>query len=229
MPLGRATVAESCNLAINTSQIILKNGTEDTYLHDQGKFLSEKGEQMKVSLATNRTKETSEALANLDDIRDSQISALKYFLRGHMAWDHRGQKQLAARIFNVLKKHGLGLAYENYEEESALLESLLAELKLPENKEAVDSLDLSKLIEDLNKSQTEFSELYRKSAEIEASKEDVVAATKIKQEVRAKLIEIANYLNALTVANPERYKTVSAEIAELVNNLNQKIRARDNN
>ncbi|MBN1183629.1 MAG: hypothetical protein JXB49_15165 [Bacteroidales bacterium] len=224
-----ATVAESCDLALNTGTLIQKSSIEDTYLTKNAEILTAKGGQMKISIAADRSKEKTEELAELDSKRDSYLSAIKLLARGYMAWDHDNQKEPASRIYALVEKHGLRMAYENYEEESALVESLVNDLELPVNKEAIATLNMAELVNDLSRTQTAFSTLYRESIVIEAGKEPVKAATELKRELRATLLETVNYLNAMNVARKARYGSLAAQVAEVVNNLNQKIKTRNNN
>ena len=229
IPSRMATVAESCDLAINTGKFIQKSGIEDSYLTKQAGILITKGEQMEVSIAADRSKEKTDELAELDNKRDSYLSAIKLLTRGYIAWDHDNQKEPATRIYALVKKHGLRMAQANYEEESALVESLVNDLELPENKKAVATLKITGLVSDLSSTQTAFSALYRESAEIEANKEQHVAATELKREVHATLKETVDYLNAMNTARTAYYGSLASGVAELVNNLNQKIKTRNNN
>lgn len=228
-PSGKATTAESCDLALNTGKFIQQSGTEDPYLIKQAEILTQKGGQMEISIAADRSKEKTEELVALDNARDSYISALKYLARGYMSWNRDNQKELASGIFGLIEKHGLNMTRKNYEEESALIESLVNDLELPANKEATVTLNLSDLVSDLKQSQTAFNKIYLEAAEIEANKEQLVAATDIKREIRAILIETVDYLNAMNIARTARYGSLAAGVAELVNNLNQKIKTRNNN
>jgi hypothetical protein len=228
-PSGRATVAESCDIAINTGTIIQNSNIEDTYLSQKAEFLFTKGNQIKVSLAADRRKEKTEELLALDSQRDSCIGALKLLTRGYMKWKHNSQPELSERVYAVIKKHGLQMTVQNYEEESALVESLLSDLELPANQEALSSLNLTELVSDLRQAQTEFSTVYRESASIEANREHLIAATQLKQEVRSVLTETINYLNAMAIANSGQYGSIAAAVAEMVNNLNQKINTRNQN
>ncbi len=227
-PTRMATVAEICNLSLNSGRIIQNSGSEDAYLNQQSEQLTKLGEQMKVSLATDRSQEKTEELAELDSRRDACLSALKLFTRGYMHWDRDNQPELSGRIYNIIKKHGLRMPYENYEEESALVESLLEELDEPANREAITSLNLGGLTGDLRDAQNAFSSVYRESIETEAAKEPVTAATKIKWEVLQIMSDTFDYLNAVNRAQPEVYGSLSANLAELVNPLNQRIRNRRN-
>ena len=225
-PLNKATVAESCTLAISMALAILKFSLADSYLSDLIETLSNKGKQLQKSIASDRTRAKTEPLVAAHDLRDAIFGALKLFLRGYIQWWREGISEHAKNLYGIVKKHGLGLARENYEEESTLLESMLEEFATTENAESVKSTDLEELVAALNQAQTSFSNLYREAASIEAGKETVVAAYNIKREIRKIEIQTIDYLNVMNKANPATYGAVTAEVAELVNNLNKKIKSR---
>ena len=126
----------------------------------------------------------------------------------------------------IIRKHGLALAGESYEEESSLLDSLLAELAKRENTAILKELNLSALITDLVGAADYFKSLYLESANIEASKEAFIAASTYKKELLVVQKQVADYLNVMQSANPGKYTKVSNKIAELIKILNQKIRNR---
>lgn len=226
---SKATVAETCDLATNTGQAITKSNLTDEFLTTQANELTRIGGQMEVSIAASRGKEKTEELLAADIKRDAGFSALKLFTRGYMAWERGDQQEHAHKIYALIKQHGLGLAEENYEEENALLDSLLNDLETPAYQESVSNLNLTDLVTDIKQSQNDFKNLFRESAEIEATKEPVVAATKLKREVRGVLSKTIDYLNVMREVNPDVYGNLAKEIANFVNSLNQKIRIRNSN
>lgn len=227
-PSGRATVAESCDLTVNAGLIIKQKNIGDAWLTDQADALSGIGEQMSTSIATDRSKPKTEELADKDGLRDDLLSALKSLLRGYMKWNHNGYPDQAEKVYRLVRKHGLNMTWKNYEEESALLESLLKDLEQPAIAEALTALSLTELIGDLKNAQAAFSETYRKATELEAGKDPVTAATILKKDARKLLSQVASYLNVMATTNEPVYGALAAEMAELVNSLNQKIRARSN-
>lgn len=227
-PLSNATVAETSDLASNSSKIIKKHAIEDTYLTQLGTDLEDSGNEMENSIATSHKKEMTEELSAADDKRDNAFIALKFFILAYIKWAIDEYTPYAKKIWNIIKQHGLGLDRESYEEESALLVSLINDLEKPDFVEAITVLKLEQIVTYLKDAQTGFSALYQQSLEAEAGKEIVTSATKLKKSALTKLKAVADYLNAVANANPGVYGTIQAEMAELVNNVNQKIRNRLN-
>ena len=225
---ARATVAEVCDLALNTAQTVSNASIEDTYLAGLSEKLNSKGEQMQTSIAAKRSKEKTQELANLDDKRDNLFAALKLFLRGYLNWDNNGNLIHAQKLYDVVKKHGLGINTESYEAQSALLESLLSEYKKPEMQASIAHLTLTELVGEIESAQKAFGSLFLESASIEGNKEEVRAASTIKKDVKQNFKAIADYLNAMQQARPDVYAGLAASIAELVNSLNNKIKQRNN-
>ncbi|MBI9066933.1 MAG: hypothetical protein JEZ09_06550 [Salinivirgaceae bacterium] len=228
-PAYRATVAESCNLYVNIAKAIQARTIEDAYLNDKTSDLLNMGTAMQNSLANDRSKDKTEALSDLDNRRDNLLSALKLMLRGFMNWDKNEYPMHANKVYGLIKNHGLKMASENYEKQSALMDSMLLEMKKPEYQLSLNELQLVALSESLEAANTAFNSAFRESMAIEAEKQPVVAATKIKSEARSLLIEIINYLNVMSTVNNEVYNTITTEVAELINSLNTKIKTRISN
>lgn len=225
-PLERATVAETCNLTLNMGEAIKESSVEDDYLNQKSDELSSKGKEMETSIAQDQSKAKTAELVDADSERDALISSFKLFLRAHMKWKRENLSKNASILYKIIKKHGLAMARENYEEESTLLDSLLAELAKPNNVQFLEELNLSELIADLNAAEDYFKKLYLESAKIEATKETFIAATILKKELYVLQKQMVNYLNAMQRANPEKYAAVSKKIAELIKIMNRKIRNR---
>lgn len=225
-PLSHTTVAEACTLSINSSIIIKKHGIEDEYLNQLGDMLETQGNEMENSIATSRKKALSEKVVEADNKRNGAFRALKSFIKSYFKWNTEKYTLSAEKIWDVLKRHGLNLDQKTYEQESGLLKSLLIELDKPEMVEAITTLNLTELITFLKDSQKEFSAIYYSSIEEEAGKEIVIAASTLKKDAYSTLKKTVGYLNSSVYAKPEVYKDVHGEMAELINNLNQKVRIR---
>jgi hypothetical protein len=225
-PLVKATVAESCNLTLNMGEAVKESSVEDDHLNQKADELSSRGKEMETSIAQDQGKAKTADLVDADSERDALIASLKLFLRAHMKWKREKLSKDASILYKIIKKHGLSMARENYEEESALLDSLLAELAKPENVQILEKLNLSELIADLNAAEDYFKNLYLEAIKIEATKEAYIAATVLKKELLVLQKQMVDYLNAMQQANPEKYAAVSNKIAELIKIMNQKIRNR---
>jgi hypothetical protein len=225
-PLERATVAETCNLTLNMGEAVKESSVDDDHLNQKADELSSKGQEMETSIAKDQGKAKTAELVDADSERDALISSLKLFLRAHMKWKRENLSKNASILYKIIKKHGLAMADENYEEESTLLDSLLAELAKPKNVQFLEELKLSELIADLNAAEDYFKKLYLEAIKIEATKEAYISATILKKELLVLQKKMVNYLNAMQQANPEKFAAVSKKIAELVKIMNRKIRNR---
>ncbi len=225
-PLERATVAETCNLTLNMGEAVKESSVEDDYLNQKADELSSRGKEMETSIAKDQGKAKTAELVDADSERDALIASLKLFLRAYMKWNRENFSKNASILYKIIKQHGLGMADENYEEESTLLDSLLAELAKPKNVQFLEELNLSELIADLNAAEDYFTNLYLEAIKIEATKEAYIAASVLKKELYVLQKQMVDYLNAMQRANPEKYVPVSKKIAELIKIMNQKIRNR---
>lgn len=226
-PLYKATVAEASDLSGNVSKAIANKALDDSYLNTTNATLSTRSESMAESISRNLKKKMTEEIEASDSKRDGHIAALKLFCRAFMSWNN-GSADAAALIYEVLKRHGLQMAHKNLEEESGLIAALLSDLEATEMQEALAQMNIGGLVVDLKAEQEKFNGLMLASAEAEASKPDLPSATEIKKSVYDLLVQVVNYLNVMSTANPEAYGSLTGEVAELVNSLNAKIRARYN-
>ncbi|WP_143524963.1 DUF6261 family protein [Labilibacter marinus] len=183
---------------------------------------------MNISIASDRGGENTEELIALDENRDAYHNALKLFIRGFMALPTDDKTGKAAEVYQLLKQHGLAMDRESYSVQSNLTTSLLNELAKPEMVSIISDLNLTDLITQYTGSEETFKSKYRESISAEASKEKLVAASSIKKEVHQLQKQTIGYLNAMLVAQPEKYKDVAAVVAEIMEKINQKIRNRYN-
>ena len=109
-----------------------------------------------------------------------------------------------------------------------MLDSILNAFKKEEAAQAITTLNLTELVTDLQSEQTHLQEVYQQSAELESEKPEVAAPSSIKRETQVILNGIIDYLNVMSKANAAVYGTLAATVAELVNTLNEKIKARYN-
>lgn len=225
-PLLRGLVAESSDLAVKVSQAIANATLTDDYLNNLSASVGNKGQQMQQSMARDRSNENTQELQAADGLRDSLFIALKYFIRGFLSWNKATTAAHAHMLWNIIEKHGVTLDREPYQEQSALMGSLLNDFSQAAAVEAIKTLQLNEVVAELRGAGESFDQLFVAAAEAEGNREEVMAASNIKKVVMGELSDLADYLNTMAKANAATYGAVANTMAELVNTFNQKVRNR---
>jgi len=224
--LSHASIGETADVATNVSSAISKATIEDDYLTTKNTSLKAKADLMVKGLGTIRGKELTEKLETADTLRDDLLSALIFFLKGFLRWNKSETVTAADLLMKIVKAHGSNFSRLSNEKESAAYDSLAGELEKEDSVNAITALGLTSLVAEMKEAETNFKSLYLESAEIEAGKTDIIAPTSIKRETQLILNEIIGYLDIMNKANPSVYGTLAANVAELIDTVNKKIRIR---
>lgn len=226
--LTSATVAETADIAKHVGVAIDNATLADEYLNGENVKTKANAVLMVKGIGTERGKELKEELDAADTRRDALFSALIYFLKGYQRWNKDTTGTAADVLYSVIKSHGANIPRLSIEKESAMLDSILGAFQKEEAAQAVTTLNLTELVADLQSEQAHLSDVYQQSAELESEKPEVVAPSSIKRETQVTLNGIIDYVNVMSKANNAVYGTLAATLAELVNSLNEKIKARYN-
>ncbi|MCW6675428.1 DUF6261 family protein [Aerococcaceae bacterium NML171108] len=103
--------------------------------------------------------EKSEALSQADTERDASLKALFDSIRPYRFARQIAEKD-AYNALNLLFKQYRNTAGKGYEEETSLINSLLAKLKTPEYHPDVTTLGITKFVTNLTESQTQFNKVF---------------------------------------------------------------------
>lgn len=181
-------------------------------------------------LAINRDVAESE-LDNYDASRDAVYRSLLYLAKGYLYHPNAQISEGARQVDAVVDRYGFELVNATYSAESALLESLLLDLKKPE---LVASLELlpgvTDLINKLDAEQAQFKVAEGKWLDARSDDKSEVSATSIKRELLKVLNEkLVVYLRAMMQVDPESYKELSAKIVLLIDTANGIVQRRRSN
>ena len=172
-----------------------------------------------LTTAIKREK-SSHNLREVDLVRDNLIRRILVVLNGYAAVPFPEKQAAAEKLLAVTSKYK-GITTENYNNESALLDSMLEDLASEDLVPAIDLLDgISILISDLREAQANFKRESVSSAQNHANKSN--SAVKIK----LPLLEIINeeivpYLTGLS--KMDAYKAFIAQCEAEITKANLKI------
>jgi hypothetical protein len=123
--------------------------------------------------------ELVELLKEKDNIRDDAFRTIRDVILGYSRCLNPVKKQMAVKLLKIFERHGWTLYLDGYQDESAELNLLISELEMPENLNAITTLNISDLFEDVKSSQKDFEDAFYNKANA-AVKEDysIITATR---------------------------------------------------
>lgn len=107
-----------------------------------------------------------------DDLRDKRYKSFRSYLEHKSYSEDPEIAEQASFLFNILKKHGLGLWYGGLTEQSIKLKALFNDLEDDKAKNAILKTGASPALEMLKIGQDNFEKIYRKRASEASIKED---------------------------------------------------------
>ncbi len=153
-------------------------------------------------------------VAEVDNLRDSLFSSLKFLVRGYSKAVTLPEHTIAKELLGIINELGKNMMTLSYSEQTAQMKKLLEELDVEENKEKIKKLGLNKIVKELKRVQLEFEELYTQQAEANAELRSLPSATTIRKDLEKSL---RNYFQLLSAMNslPD-WSMIYADINELV-------------
>ena len=145
-----------------------------------------------ASLGQIRASEKSASISAADELRDADLQALRDALKPYRAAKREEEKAAYAslkRLFDQYKD----AHQKHYEEETALIVSLLDKLKTAPYKEQVGTLALGKFVENLTESHSAFEQLFasRSQEKLQKVSYDV---KRLRKEVVTPYQQLADYV-----------------------------------
>jgi hypothetical protein len=196
--------------------------TEDAYYAQTYLLLSEKTKSLIEE--SNRGILESD-LNEKDTSRDLDIRALFYTVEAYCIRRLSDNQKKAENVKAILDRYGMCITDYSYGDESASVRPMLNDLKNPDLAEDRKSIpDLDALIANLEESQAAFDQAESKlrSQEIERknSKPAYLLAREIKDIINN---DLCGYLEAMTKAMPDKYKSFTEEFAKIIEDNNKKV------
>lgn len=223
-----ASVGETTETGNNVCSAVEKAKIEDAYLNAECGALKQDVAVMIKGTGTAKGKELSEALDTADGVRDRFLSALIHLLKGFILLEEDPISPAAGLLMKIVDDHGGNFSRLPLEKESATYDSLLEKFEAPEAVAAFATLGLATLPGRMKTAETNFKQLYQQSAEIESGK-TTVSPSSVKRSAQRKLNGIVDYLNAMSRSNPAVYGALAANVAELIDTVNNKVKVRASN
>ena len=167
-------------------------------------------------------------LEEADAQRDQAIRVLDKLLKGYENIPLENLKAHAKKLRDIFKKYGVKITGENYASQSTLINSLLGDFSATELKPSIEALaGVKEALAEIQTKQNAFAALRSDYEKAQVSQKEKSSATSL----RKPLLELINkkavpYLVAMSVAQPELFKNLTAEASEIITSTNEAIKAR---
>lgn len=221
---SRLTVDESASLAENVTTSIQMNEVEDAFVAEKHTLVKNLASDFVYAIRQSKIQAHTRLLFDLDQTRDDLFGAFKYFIKAYRKWNDGNKQVMAGRLWTVIAEHGVRIEKLSYNKQSALTNSILAELEKGENIEAINELNLTEIVAQLKASQLTFATTFGEARDTEAQKEEIQSATSLKKLLKKELDLLGNYLEMMLISKGDSYKplynNIKVHIAEANNSVN---------
>ena len=185
----------------------------------------------KQATAMTSAVKSNQALSKLEEAdvqRDQAIRVLDKLLKGYENIPLENLKTHAKKLAEIFKKYGVKITGENYASQSTLINSLLGDFSATELKPSIEALaGVKEALAEIQTKQDAFAALRSDYEKAQVSQKEKSSATSL----RKPLLELINkkavpYLVAMSIAQPELLKNLTAEASEIITSTNEAIKAR---
>lgn len=185
----------------------------------------------KQATAMTSAVKSDQALSKLEEAdaqRDQAIRVLDKLLKGYENIPLENLKTHAKKLAEIFKKYGVKITGENYASQSTLVNSLLGDFSATELKPSIEALaGVKEVLAEIQTKQNAFAALRSDYEKAQVSQKEKSSATSL----RKPLLELINkkavpYLVAMSIAQPELFKNLTAEASEIITSTNEAIKAR---
>lgn len=192
------------------------------------KTFAEIEKQATVMTSAVKSDQTLSKLEEADAQRDQAIRVLDKLLKGYENIPLENLKTHAKKLAEIFKKYGVKITGENYASQSTLINSLLGDFSATELKPSIEALaGVKEALAEIQTKQNAFATLRSDYEKAQVSQKEKSSATSL----RKPLLELINkkvvpYLVAMSIAQPELFKNLTAEASEIITSTNEAIKAR---
>ena len=185
----------------------------------------------KQAIAMTSAVKSDQALSKLEEAdaqRDQAIRVLDKLLKGYENIPLENLKTHAKKLAEIFKKYGVKITGENYASQSTLINSLLGDFSATELKTSIEALaGVKEALAEIQTKQDAFAVIRSDYEKSQVSQKEKSSTTSL----RKPLLELINkkavpYLVAMSIAQPELFKNLTAEASEIVTSTNEAIKAR---
>ncbi|MUP36244.1 DUF6261 family protein [Labilibaculum euxinus] len=196
------------------SSILANLGTENVIFTKSIRF-SKSGTQPKI-------------LHEKDEIADQLFICTKQFIWANTYAPEKDIAEKAQRIWSIFDSNNLNLHRQSYESQMALTKSLIENINHPDVRPSLEMLaGVPHRFDAFTAASEDFRSTFVEFQQSVAGLEKVTPASTQKNVIRKIINEqLTAYLDSMAVALPEKYAAINSVIAQHIESINTKARAR---
>jgi len=164
-----------------------------------------------------------------DSERDHSLKSLNYFVFGQRHHFDPTIQQAAGMVYKVLENYGPGISRENYDSESALIDSLLLDLSRENLQTAINQLQgCAGLIAILREMQEAFKSAQRTYTIAKVKESEIANASQLRIQLRRYLNSLVLvYLNAMYLVDEPVYGPFVRVVGQAISENNRNVKRRE--
>ena len=192
------------------------------------KTFAEIEKQATVMTSAVKSDQALSKLEEADAQRDQAIRVLDKLLKGYENIPLENLKTHAKKLAEIFKKYGVKITGENYASQSTLINSLLGDFSATELKPSIEALaGVKEVLVEIQTKQDAFAALRSDYEKAQVSQKEKSSATSLRKPLLELInIKVVPSLVAMSIAQPELFKNLTAEASEIITSTNEAIKAR---
>ncbi len=186
-------------------------------------------EELENGLVQARKTGLTEQIVATDHQRDNLFIGFRHILKGMTYFPDENVVQMAKQIKIVVEKYDKHINRLPQREETSVLSNLIDDLQADENKQQVNTLNLTPWVIAMQQANDKFEELYTERTEKE-SKIVIALAKTQRHNMQEAFTNLCQTINAYAIILGEAdYQSLANKINTEINNVKQLIKTRQNN
>ncbi len=225
--LSRANSSEVSGVASRFNDVIEQAGIDNELLTQLNNKLAESNKQLTASLNRKLNNDDTPRVWELETLRDRGLKAFFNTVKGGTFRLNDEFSTHAEKIYEVIKRHGLGMYRLPHVEQTATMNSMFDELSKAEFVTALQTTNTQVLLDEIKEANENFLTALNERSEDTAAREEIILLVVARTEVREGLEQTQNYVSTISeVINSPEIKTLKKELAEIISKANSNIKAR---
>ena len=182
----------------------------DEVLKNLFKSLKSKSDTYAKALEQVRAKEESKKISELNKVRNADFQALKDSIKPYKNAKTENQ-QKAYHALKLVFDNYKGVVQDSYEGRTSRLHTLISQLRSNEYSDDVDTLYIVGFVNELEKSNTAFNEIFNKRS-LQSLQKETLSVKEIRKELTDIYQNTANYILAVTNVKEDPFYTKTLEV-----------------
>ncbi len=199
--------------------------TVDPHLETMFTLLTPQADDLSIAINHHKVKSRQ---AEMDLIRDAKFKGVHALVSGYQFHPNPVICKASIPVLKLFEQYGLSMINASYVVETALMDSLLGDLKEKSVAEHIENLPgVSQLIEELEESEIAFESSRLNFNLAKSQEEQLKTATEIKMELLSAVNDrLVLYLRAMAMVDEVQYGAFARVVAQIITDHNRAVKKR---